>query len=176
MPRSTSMAVRQQIVQRFSEGLSISEISRQLKVSRSTIHRLLGQYQTHGSAGLVPQYSHCGKTRPPSDDFIFRAVRCLKAWHPGWGGEKIHAEITQARPDLALPSIRTLYRWFRWNGQTEAKTRFPRPDRKWAKALHEGWQIDAKEELTTADQTRQCWLNIIDECSGTVIDPVVFSL
>lgn len=176
MPRITPMAVRTQIVQKYVEGQSISSISAELKISRKTIHTLIDRYKSHGEPGLKPHYRHCGKKRPSADDFVFRAARCLKTWHPSWGGEKIHAEISRARPTLSLPSVRTLHRWFRWNAQVIAKTKLPKAPPKWARTLHEGWQIDAKEHMRTADGQWQCWLNIIDECSGTVIDPPVFPL
>ena len=52
----------------------------------------------------------------------------------------------------------------------------PKEQARWAKHLHEGWQIDAKEEILTANGYKNCWLNIVDEHSGTVIDPPVFPL
>ena len=102
----------------------------------------------------------------------------MRAWHPTWGSEKIHAEMRQMRPNLQLPHYRTFNRWFHWNAQLDVslKSVLPKSNPKQARRLHEGWQIDAKEELTIADGSKNCWLNITDEYSGTVIAPPVFSL
>lgn len=168
------MAIRQNILAHYKQGHSISRISRHFEVCRTTIYTLIRRYEKDGQTGLEPKYANCGKTRPSDQDFIFRAVRCLKTWHPGWGAEKILAEITLKRPKLDLPSERTVYRWFKWNKQTSARSKLPKEPKKWAEQLHEGWQIDAKEEMRTQDSQLHCWLNITDEHSGTVIDPPVF--
>ena len=176
MARPIAMAVRQSIIQGFEQGISISQLSRNYKIGRTTIHQIIKRYKENGEEGLKPHYKNCGKPRLTSTDLVYRAVRCLKTWHPNWGAEKIKAEILLARPNLALPTVRTLNRWFQWNQQNKSTTRLPKTPRKWAKFLHEGWQIDAKEEMLTMDGNKQCWLNIVDEKSGTVIDPPVFSL
>ncbi len=168
------MAVRQNIIAAHQAGQAISSIAREFGVGRTTVYALIGCYQSSGEAGLAPRYGNCGKERPPVQDFIYRAVRCMKHWHPKWGAEKIHAHLLLLRPSLELPHPRTMYRWFRWNGQTPPRSQVPRAPRQWAAQLHEGWQIDAKEEIRTADGQWQCWLNITDEHSGTVIDPPVF--
>lgn len=170
------MAIRQSIIKQYHKGLSKSQIARNFEVSRTTIHCLIGRYRILGEQGLKPRHRNCGKARPDENDFIYRAVRCMRAWHPGWGGEKIHAELSYMRPGLKLPSVRTFYRWFHWNGQIEPGSTVPKEPAKWATYLHEGWQIDAKEEIRTADGNKQSWLNITDEHSGTVIDPPVFPL
>ena len=176
MYRPTPMAKRQSIIGLYEKGHSITSISQALKVSRGTVHALINRYKLKGDEGLKPLYSNCGKPRLNASDFIFRAVRCMKTWHPGWGAEKIHAQILLMRPGRELPSVRTFYRWFRWNEQTVPSTKLPKQPAQWAKQLHEGWQIDAKEEMVTADGVKQCWLNITDEHSGTVLDPPVFPL
>ena len=174
MPTPVPMAIREQIIRLHGSSHSISSLSRRFEVSRRTIHTFINRFNSDGESGLKPHYKNCGKKRPGADDFVYRAVRCLKSWHPSWGGEKIHAEISLARPELELPSVRTFYRWFSWNEQSRAKTKLPKPERPWAKRLHEGWQIDAKEQITTLDGQPQTWLNIVDEASSTVIDPPVF--
>ena len=178
MPQATSMAVRQTIIDHYKSGKSVSWIARTLKKSRTTIYQLIERHEIAGDVGLRPNYQNCGKQRLDSTDFIYRAVRCFRTWHPTWGSEKIHAEMQMLRPELALPHYRTFNRWFHWNGQLDQplKTSLPKVKGKRATNLHEGWQVDAKEEMVTKDGVRQCWLNITDEFSGTVISPPVFSL
>lgn len=178
MPTPLSMGLRQSIVALHKKGEKISVLARKFKVSRKTIYTLIAREEANGVEGLRPHYENCGKTRPNKDQFIFRAVRCLRTWHPGWGAEKIRAEMHRMRPTLELPHYRTFNRWFHWNDQltVSIKSKLPTNLSKKAKRLHEGWQIDAKEEMIIANGSKNCWLNITDEYSGTVIDPPVFSL
>lgn len=174
MAEPTPMAIRKNIITQYERGTSVSSIASNFDVSRGTVYSLIKRYQCKGAEGLRPHYDNCGKPRPSSRHFIFRVVRCMKTWHPGWGAEKIHAEILRLRPGVVLPHPRTFYRWFQWNGQTVASTQLPKSSSQWAKKVHEGWQIDAKEEIVIGDGSKQCWLNITDEKSGAVISPPVF--
>lgn len=178
MPVPKSMAIRQSILASYKRGEKIAAISRKYNVSRKTIYTLIEREKANGLEGLKPHYQNCGKSRPQIENFIFRAVRCMRTWHPAWGAEKIHAEICQMRPELDLPHHRTFNRWFHWNNQLDVpiKSKLPASRPKKAERLHEGWEIDAKEELILLDSSKNCWLNIVDEYSGTVIDPPVFSL
>lgn len=176
MPTPTPMAIRQSIIERYKEGEKVSSLSRNFKISRGTIYAFIKRESSEGIKGLYPNYDKCGKARPDESGFIFRAVRCLRAWHPGWGSEKIRAEMLRMRPGLKLPHYRTFTRWFHWNNQIEVrlKSNLPKTKPKQAMRLHEGWQIDAKEEMAIANGSKNCRLNITDEHSGTVIDPPVF--
>ena len=107
---------------------------------------------------------------------IYRAARCLKAWHPGWGGGRIRGLLKQKYPGKALPHPRTIQRWFKDNGQIRVKTQLPEEDAHWANRVHEVRQIDAKEHLQLANGQKACWLNIEDEYSSAVLDPPVFPL
>lgn len=178
MSQPISMATRLTILQYYKSGKRISWIASFLKVSRKTIYQLIERYEAEGENGLKPKYENCGKQRPQTNDFVYRAVRCMRTWHPSWGAEKIHAEMMMLRPKLELPHYRTFTRWFHWNNQLidRLKSTLPKVKTKLATRLHEGWQIDAKEEMLTLDGIKQCWLNITDEFSGTVINPPVFSL
>jgi hypothetical protein len=173
------MAVRQSIVAGYKRGEPISKLARTFGVSRGSVYSFIkrARCSTPSAEALRPNYSNCGKPRATAQDFVFRAVRCLRNWHPDWGAEKIHAELLRMRPHLELPHYRTFNRWFHWNGQAPTKIRSQLPQSTAGKAteLHTCWQVDAKEEMTLADGSRNCWLNIADESSGTVIQPPVFS-
>lgn len=177
MPTSIPMAIRQSIVSRYKKGESVTSLSHHFQVSRGSIYTLLKRHDSQGADGLRTRYDRCGKSRPDEKSFLFRAVRCMRCWHPQWGAEKIRAEMLLMRPHLILPHYRTFTRWFHWNEQlqTAMKSVLPRTKFRKAKRLHEGWQIDAKEELIVADSSKNCWLNITDEYSGAVISPPVFS-
>ncbi len=170
------MAVRQRIIEQYKAGKGVSELSRIHDVSRGSIYTFIQRERQAGKKGLLPHYHNCGTARPGVQEVPYRAVRCFRTWHPSWGAEKIRAELLRLRPDLQLPHYRTINRWFHWNGQLALRLRSKPPKSlvRQASELHQGWQIDAKEELRLADGSRNCWLNITDEYSGTVISPPVF--
>ena len=170
------MAIRQSIVERYKKGEKVSSLSREFKINRSSIYTFINRAESQGIEGLRPKYKKCGKARPIPSQFIFRAVRCMRTWHPSWGAEKIRAELLRMRPELELPHYRTFNRWFHWNKQIKPRLRsnLPSVQIRQAERLHEGWQIDAKEEMSIGDGSKNCWLNITDEHSGMVIDPPVF--
>lgn len=176
MPSPIPMALRQTIISCIKKGQKVSTLAKTYQVSRSSIYSLIKREANEGAIGLQPRYDRCGRLRPANDQFVYRAVRCLRHWHPNWGAEKIRAEMLVMRPDLQLPHYRTFTRWFHWNDQLSAKpkTALPKEEPKRATRLHEGWQIDAKEEIIIANGSKNCWLNITDEYSGMVIDPPVF--
>jgi hypothetical protein len=178
MPQPVSMAVRQSIIDRYLKDEKICVIAQDLEVSRGTVYALINRHKSQGDEGLKTSYAPCGKKPPSEQEFIYRAVRMMRHYHPKWGAEKIRAEITLLRPQLELPHCRTFNRWFHKTGQLDIalKSSLPKEQAKLAKRLHEIWQVDAKEEMKIANGTKQCWLNITDEFSGTVISPPVFSL
>ena len=98
----------------------------------------------------------------------------LKREHPRWGAGLIRVELEQQFPQVALPSVRSLQRWF-----AEALLQPPRRKRpacvsRRAHQVHEVWQLDAKERMRLADGTGTCVLNISDEASGALLGALVF--
>lgn len=176
MPKAIPPKVRQSIFSLRRQGYTLSRIATELGLSYGTVQRLCAAYQKDPVAALSPAYANCGKRRPDASDLVFRAVRCMKHWHPSWGAEKIRTELLLLRPSLLIPQARMLQKWFHWNGQVPPKAPLSRPKGPWAKRVHQGWQIDAKENVSIADQQKLCWLNIVDERSGGIIDAGVFPL
>lgn len=176
MPRAKGTALRLSIIEGRQKGKTLMELSLEHHVSYGTVQSFCARFSAKGELGLKPFYDHCGKRKPGPTDFVFRLVRCFKTWHPTWGAEKIRTELLLRRPGLLIPSVRTLQQWFHQNGQAKRRIKQPRMPRQWANFPHEGWQIDAKEEMQTQDGVKNCWLNIKDEHSGAVIAPPVFPL
>ena len=140
MARPISMAIRQSIIEGLDRGERITSLALKFGVSRGSIYNLLKRVKTSsGESSLRPNYAGCGKRRPTPEDFVFRAVRCLRTWHPAWGAEKIWGEMRCMRPELILPSHRTMSRWMRWNEQIPSSLRNEPPQPKAPKAsrLHD---------------------------------------
>ena len=73
-----------------------------------------------------------------------------------------------------VPSARTLQRWFKAKGVYKAKSSFPLTQPLWATAVHDIWQVDAKEQLQLASKEKACYLTIVDETSGCLLQAFVF--
>jgi hypothetical protein len=176
MGKAKSVAVRHSIIEIYESGQTLVSIATEQGLSYGCVQQLCTRYKILGSSGLKPQYSQCGKPYPDNNDFVYRAVKCLRTWHPRWGAGKIRAELLASRPQLIVPHIRTIQRWFVHNKQNKCRDKQPRERKTWGKYPHEVWEIDAKEEIQTLEGRNNCWLNIKDEYTGAVIDPVVFPL
>lgn len=176
MPRAKSAGLRRSIVEGRQQGKTLHQLASEYQVSYATVQKLCARFTEQGEAGLQPRYAVCGKKRPQADNFVYRVVRAMKVWHPRWGAEKIRCEVLIRRPDLVVPPTRTLQQWFQYAGLNKKRDKQPSAPRQWASQVHEGWQIDAKEDMQTADGVKNTWLNIKDEHSGAVVDPPVFPL
>jgi hypothetical protein len=175
MGGAKAMSLRLQIIEERQAGKTLSELCTEHKMSYATVQSLCARYAQMGIEGLKSKYANCGQRRRDGRrDLVYRAVRCFKTWHPKWGAEKIRAELLMLGPNLEVPPARTLQQWFVYNGQNRRCNKAPQGERQWAKAVHEVWQVDAKEEMLTLDGHKNCWLNITDEHSGGIIKPKVF--
>jgi hypothetical protein len=175
MAKAISLPLRQQIVALKQQGFTLQAISQQLNLSFAAVRTIWKRFSQQGQAGLLTQFDHCGAKPPAQTDRIFRAARWLRYRHPGWGSPMIHSILLQ-RYGSPLPTIRTLNRWF---GQAGLPKPHARPNRVVigrATAVHNIWQVDAKEQLTLADGHPACYLTITDEHSGAWLTSLVFPL
>ena len=174
MGRALPTWMRQRIVEEHLAGKSLTEIAREHALSYSTVCRCWHRYQERGCDGLAPDYPNCGKQGPSQQDLVYRAARWLKFLHRAWGAPLIRLKLEARYRDRTLPSVRTFQRWFKKAGLTPLRKRLPDQKRCWAKTPHQIWQIDAKERLRLPSGQRACYLTIVDECSGALLEALVF--
>ena len=64
----------------------------------------------------------------------------------------------------------------RTKGLNRPREHHPAVDRGWAQAVHQVWQVDAKERLVLDNEQLQpaCYLTISDEHSGACLKALVF--
>lgn len=103
-----------------------------------------------------------------------RAALWLKRLHGSWGAPFIQLQLRERYGKERVPAVRTLQTWFRSRGLTKPRQRLAAPSIGTSKAVHNIWQVDAKENLTLLDGTRACYLTITDEHSGAGLDALVF--
>src|SRR3954471_14752713 len=151
MPGALPMDVRQHIIELKDKGNSLQSIVNELHLCYATVQRLCKRYKAEGSGGLPPLYNKCGPSGAKVSRFaplIYRATLWLKRCHPEWGAAMIRVSVQLRYKDMAVPSERTLQRWFKTQHLYKPKSRFPAlPLPAPAHQVHDVWQIDAKEKL-----------------------------
>lgn len=175
MGKAISLPIREQIVALRQQGYTLRTISQQLHMSYATVRSIWGRFSQHGQEGLCTRFDHCG-TRPPGQtDRVFRAARWLRHRHADWGSPLIRS-ILLHRYGPSVPCVRTLNRWYQQAGLTKPRSRPHRVVIGKARAVHNIWQVDAKEQLKLADGQPACYLTITDEHSGAWLTSLVFPL
>lgn len=150
----------------------------QLSVSVRTVQRLFARFRSRGAAAIAPDYRACGRSQPrrAATPLIEDACRTRRQ-HPRWGTEMIRLELEARHPDL--PAARTLRRHLRAAGLQPAPAgRTPAAEQPFvarATLPHQGWQVDACEELHLRGRQRACWLRVVDECSGAFLHTTVYA-
>jgi len=147
-------------------------------VSLRTAQRLFARFERRGAEAVVPDYQRCGRHQAAATPAaVVQALCQARRDHPRWGAELIRLGLAQRYE--ALPCARTLRRHLHQAGlqpapagrtPAAAAPRVPR-----ATQPHQGWQMDAAEELRLQTRQRVCWLRLVDECSGAFLQTLVFA-
>ena len=167
MPEAISLGIREQIIEAKSEGKTLKEIALEKKMSYSTVRNIWCLHQR--GEPLAPKYGNCGPKGPKYSALIHRACLWLKRRHDEWGAPFILLKLEERYPDEAIPTPRTVQRWFANAKLNKKKSEIPQGPRDWAKEVHETWQLDAKEQFVLKDGQKACYLSIIDEKSGSAL-------
>jgi hypothetical protein len=168
MPQAISPEKRAAIWQRRAAGEKQTEIAQTLGISVQTVGRIL----TRDPSDLVPRYAACGQRWSAGRSAQQAAVIALKRAHPRWGAEMIRLEL--APSDTALPSARTLQRWFRQAGVHQRRERVPQPRTDKGVTVHAVWEVDAKEQVRLGDGSLASAMLAVDEASGALISALAF--
>jgi Helix-turn-helix domain len=179
MAKSINFSTREMIINLHSQGVSMRQISFQEKISYDAVRRLVSRYKTEGDQGLIPKYSQCGPKRSEESECSYRLVRLYKHYHPEWGVSYILMKIRNTYPQLLLCVSRVYERRLKLANKLTIVKNPPlqyvyHVER--SREPHDAWQGDAKELLQTLDGQVACYLSIIDEKTGCLLEAKVFSL
>jgi hypothetical protein len=136
---------------------------------------LFARFDQLGPDGIAPGYAACGQHQAGQTPAPLVEQLCqVRRDHPTWGSVMILLEVEDQHD--ALPDERTVRRHLRRAGLHPAPAgRPPRPTHvPRAGQPHQGWQIDASEELRLKDGDCACWLRFVDECSGAFLQTLVY--
>ena len=170
-----SVIKRQEAYALWAAGKKKSVIARQLGVDYDTLLGWTKRFKAEGAAGVTLRYNRCG-SRSHFSEAVHEQALALRRAHPCWGASYIQLHLLQEFEAAQVPSPRQVQRWLVSAGLHTPATRLPRDRATWASYPLERVQVDAKEQLQTADGQPCCYLNFTDEHSGAVLDAVVFPL
>ena len=178
MGQAKPVQLRLQIAQeRQSEGISYVELNKRHGISYNTVRSICASYESKGEAGLVPDYSACGRPVAPGPEKGYRLVRLIKHLHPDWGVPYITTRIREGFPELELLSDRQYQRRLK-AGTLEVVVpppklpRQPPPER--PRLANDEWQVDANERIGLADGSEGCYLNVTDTKSNAILKAKAF--
>lgn len=176
MPSAIAVPIRQQIVALRAQGKSYQEIATALHQSYSSVRRICRRYRTADDRSLQPSYERCGHRASQFEGLVYRSAIYLKRRHPSWGGGIIRVKLQQRWSERAIPSERTLQRWFHQAGVNSAPPRILSPRRLRSTVVHQCWQVDAVSHQTLLNGQQACWLSATDEASRALLEASVFPL
>jgi Helix-turn-helix domain len=172
MPPPVPLPLRRLIRRRADRGDSAAAIAAALRLCPRTVRHLLQDWRQQPQR-LEPAYRP-GPGRP-ADHPLYAQALALRAQHPTWGAGYIRVRLAALADPAALPSERTLQRWFRRQDAPPAPPgRRPPAEAGRATAPHDTWQVDAVEQLRLGSGQGVCWLRLVDECSGAFLGTTVF--
>jgi transposase InsO family protein len=155
----------------LAEGETVKSVASRWRVSRQTVHAWLARYEAEGLEGLADR-SHRPVWCPHQMAAgVEAAVLEIRRAHPGWGAQRIRAELVR-RPKLldgaVLPSQSAIYRCLCRAGVIDPAARRRRKEdwKRWERGRpNELWQMDVVGGLLIADGTSVKVLTGIDDHS-----------
>lgn len=152
---------------------NISQVCRQLDISRDTFYRYRARLEEEGFVGLLPRSTRPRSSpnqTPPEMVEVILAKRA-ELEKEGWdhGARSIHARLTRA--GFAVPSARTVHRVLVRAGLVEPQPA-KRPRSSYKRFEHPApnacWQLDGTE-WSLADGTAACILRLTDDHARMIL-------
>jgi transposase InsO family protein len=161
---------RLRFVARILEGEPMSEVCRDIGVSRKTGYKIFNRYKDHGLAGLSDRSRRPVRYANQLPEPIERRIVDLKRDKPHWGARKIRELLVRRLPgDVRIPAKSTIHAVLHRHGLVRPKGRPRRRAEGTAlsagTAPNELWCADFKGEFRLGDG-RYCYpLTVTDHAS-----------
>ena len=161
-------------IARYLEGESITSLSREFGVSRTTGHSLVTRYREMGSEALVAQNRAPKRYANKLPIQVEALILNLKRKYKNWGAPKIREKIIKAFPHVKPPAKSTVHAVLDRNGlvkKRKGRKRYKNEGTKLThvKAANDLWCADYKGEFMTGNK-KYCYpLTITDYSSRFLI-------
>lgn len=145
-------------------GEPVAVACRRFNISRKTGHKWIKRFQKGGSSQLRERSRRPKRSPaqipPEVEHAIVQTYRQF-----GWGARKVHAYLLTRRPDLSLPSPRTVHAALGRNGCVQAPSPAQAADQRFERSrANELWQLDFKGPIEIQRQ-KVTPLTIMDDHS-----------
>lgn len=111
---------RVRIIMRLKEGEKTKDLAMEMGYSQSGIRKLWYNYKKEGTSAYENKYNKCGR-KSEYRGLVRKKVKELRDNRQG--GCYIYSKLKQKYPELAIPSARTLQRWWVKEGSNRPKGR-----------------------------------------------------
>jgi transposase InsO family protein len=149
-------------------GATVSEVARQVGVSRQTVHAWVRRYAQAGLGGLVDR-SRRPDSCPHQLSAELEALICeLRREHPRWGPRRLQHELARSGRWLSVPGRMTVYRVLVRHGLISPVPRGRRRQdyQRWERAAPMAlWQLDIVGGVWLTDKTEAKVITGVDDHS-----------
>ena len=111
---------RVKIIERIQEGESYHILAQEMGYSESGVKKIWYAFKKYGEASLCNKYKNCGRN-PLYTTSVHDAIKEIR--DNKQGGGYVRSKLEQKYPHLAIPSERTLQRWWVSAGTSNEKGR-----------------------------------------------------
>jgi hypothetical protein len=126
MGKSIPYEVRKKIVFRLKNKEEVEEIAEDYGYSLSGVRKIWRAYKKHGEGAFHTNYANCGISSRYGEE-VTTAIASIR--DNAQGATYVHSKLLQKYPDLAVPTARTIQRWWEKSGTNRTKGR-PRKQEK----------------------------------------------
>jgi len=174
--RTTSLAERVEIGERWESGQKDPKIAAVMGLSVWTVRKWRRRYKKEGRVGLISRMG-----RPSTGSLgqfplkIHDAIREMREKHPGWGPLTIRTELEGDRrfAGLRLPSRPRIAAFLKQEGSTrkyERHSELPQAQAVNPQRAHEQWEMDAQGVVRVSGLGSVSVINISDLFSRVKVD------
>jgi hypothetical protein len=178
MPRFIPVATRHAVFNAHLSGLGTAQLAARYQLPPRTIRSLVSQGLAQNGVFAPPKYP-CGLAASSFTPTLHQQILGLRQQHPRWGSVLIRLALEDLHaadefPE-ALPSAATIRRWLNQAGLAPARSGRKAEPRQRSCTPHEVWQVDAADQMRLLNGQLVSWLRLVDECSGAVLQTIVFA-
>lgn len=165
---------RMKFVVRLQQGERMTDLCKELGISRKTGHKIWKRFQEHGPSALLDQ-SRAPARIPHRTSLEIRGLLVeTKKAHPTWGPKKLRAWLERKQPGVRLPASSTIGEILKQEGLVNPRMRRKRGVAKptsltTATAPNEVWCTDFKGQFRLGNGTYCYPLTITDRHSRFLI-------
>ena len=175
MARAIPPSLRQEIVRQCKQGKTVQFVSEQLGLGYAGVAKIWRQYRQHGQTALELQYHRCGR-KPIYGPSIRQAIEQARSSNEDLGAPIIRSRLLAQGKFDKVPHERTIQRWWKAQGTNKVRGTRPKGNNAYTDQIHHTWQVDGKENVKLADDSKVCYLSCTDEASCGFLQGHVFPL